>query len=414
MSVFRRMQLVSEPALAHSIVRLASVFQLLLMAATWKLWLYPDSFPRVPLIAVWLPHQILTGAACVLAAGCLLLAGSFVNSPNACRRTILLCLAAACLPVLLNQHCLQAWHWLFLLTLASSLLPQPLICLHSVIATIYVCSGLSRLTEFPEQGPAGMIVRQLLSFVGIDAVTVETLRWCCHLASGFEILAGLTLLGAGRYPQVAAAMAIAVHLPLLAALGPFGLRHHSAVLLWNLQLLLLAPLLAITAPRRSAAQLDKMRDETAKQRLLRSVPVGILWLFALSGLFGLADNWPSWQLYSSRPESWHLWIRRDDSKRLPAQFQPWLSPTVIDGWQPFGLDRLSLAATGSPLVPEDRFQAGVIDALLRQCPSDLQFRIRISEPHPWLWWIRRERTLKSRAELQSEQSRFLLNALPQV
>ncbi|HAP08626.1 MAG TPA: hypothetical protein DCR20_12430, partial [Planctomycetaceae bacterium] len=62
MSVFRRMQLVSEPALAHSIVRLASVFQLLLMAATWKLWLYPDSFPRVPLIAVWLPHQILTGA----------------------------------------------------------------------------------------------------------------------------------------------------------------------------------------------------------------------------------------------------------------------------------------------------------------------------------------------------------------
>ena len=41
-----------------------------------------------------------------------------------------------------------------------------------------------------------------------------------------------------------------------------------------------------------------------------------MWLFPLSGLFGIADNWPAWQLYSTRPETWTLRIKEADVRYL--------------------------------------------------------------------------------------------------
>jgi hypothetical protein len=195
-----------------------------------------------------------------------------------------------------------------------------------------------------------------------------------------------------------------MHLSLLAALGPFGLGHHPAVLLWNLHLLLLVPLLALTAPA------CRLYPHSVSAAVRAYLPAALHWLFALSGLFGIADNWPSWQLYSSRPESWQLWIRRDQAARLPDNLQPWLSRTVVDGWQPLSLERLSFAATSSPLVPEDRFQAAVIEAFLQTMPTSTDFQIRITEPHQFRWWQRRERRIFTLQQLHEEQARFLLNA----
>lgn len=386
-------------------LRLAAGFQLLLMAATWQLWLAPGRFPVVPLLQLNLRTELIPAATLPLAAGCLLLTLNIApNSRTVQTSFVLLTLVAAGLPVAASLQCLQAWHWLFINVLLLSLLPRSASNLRAIIAALYVCSGLSRIAEFPEHGPAGLIVRQLLSFAGQSAADIDTVRLGCHIACGCEILAGVALLFAGYFPRLAAAAAVAMHLTLLAALGPWGLGHHPAVLLWNLQLLLLTPLLALTAP------LSYSTEPPGWPTFRHSAPAIFHWLFALSGLFGVADNWPAWQLYSSRPESWQLYIRHDQAKQLPENLQPWLSPTIINGWQPLSLDRFSLAATSSPLVPEDRFQAAVIDAVLQQVPADTQFLVRISEPHPLRWWHRQERQISTRQQLQQEQNRFLLNA----
>ena len=395
----------SLPHVTSVALRLAASFQLLMMTATWKLWLTPGSFPVVPLLRLNLSPDLIPAATLPLAAGCLLLALNVAGNARAVQRSIvLLTLVAAILPVLGSQQCLQAWHWLFMNVLLFSLLPRFASNLRLVIAAVYVCSGLSRIAEFPENGPAGLIVRQLLDFVGQSGADVETVRLGCHLTCGCEIIAGLALLFAGQFPQPAALTAVAMHLTLLTALGPFGLGHHPAVLLWNVQLLLLTPLLALTAPRQLSA------ENNSPTALRNSAPALFHWLFAISGLFGVADNWPSWQLYSSRPESWQLYIRHDQAKQLPASLQPWLSPTILNGWQPLSLDRCSFAATNSPLVPEDRFQAAVIDAVLQQIPNDTEFLIRISEPDPMRWWHRRERQIVTHQQLRLEMTRFILNA----
>ena len=49
------LQSLSQPQVALLTLRLAAGFQLLLMAATWKLWLIPGSFPLVPLLSLHLP-----------------------------------------------------------------------------------------------------------------------------------------------------------------------------------------------------------------------------------------------------------------------------------------------------------------------------------------------------------------------
>lgn len=61
-------------------------------------------------------------------------------------------------------------------------------------------------------------------------------------------------------------------------------------------------------------------------------------------------------------------------------------------------------------MPEDRFQAAVIEAFLQTMPTSTDFQIRITEPHQFRWWQRRERRIFTLQQLREEQARFLLNA----
>ncbi|MFM8726965.1 MAG: hypothetical protein ACKON9_17785, partial [Planctomycetaceae bacterium] len=158
-------------------LRLAAGFQVLLMAATWQLWLAPGRFPVVPLLQLNLRTELIPAATLPLAAGCLLLALNIAaNSRTVQTCSVLLTLVAAVLPVAASLQCLQAWHWLFINVLLLSLLPRSASNLRAIIAALYVCSGLSRIAELPEHGPAGLIVRQLLSFAGLSAADIDTVR----------------------------------------------------------------------------------------------------------------------------------------------------------------------------------------------------------------------------------------------
>ncbi len=366
---------------------------------TWPLWWGQSSFPAIPLIKRFaLPIMADRIAVCILLAACILVAG-FSGQGRRDRIVRAAGLVAALMLCISNQHRLQAWHWLFVLGLGVSL-GRPvdgLQLLRSVLASVYVCSALSRFAPTAHQGMSAAIVDQLLRTTGIkpEMIAGTTGEVLCHALNLSELAVGLLLIlpKSRRYGILSAML---LHGTLLLALGPLGLGHHVAVLLWNMCFLCLIPVI-FSGPVTDLQTIQIGRLWSYQAALV------FVWLFPLSGLIGIADNWPSWQLYSTRPETWALRIQDTHRHYLDRHIQPYVSePAPLDDLVVVRLDRWSLAETGSPLYPEDRFQREVIRRVLATFPDDAEIRVDISEPGRWFWWKRTQRTLKSRRELNRE------------
>lgn len=249
----------------------------------------------------------------------------------------------------------------------------------------------------PEQGIVGIIVRQLLELAGLAGWerTPEQIALFCHALSFGEFMTGVLLLFP-RTQWLGKSGAILLHSSLLLALGPFGLNHHAGVLLWNLCFLCLVPILF--------PQTSLLEKDASQRSRLQTLVIAATWSFPLSGLIGIADNWPSWQLYSSRPETWILSVHEADRELLPTLVRPHVSdPAPLSEWCPVRLDRWSLQQTKSPMYPEDRFQGAVIKSLLEKSPKTIRFRVDISEPEFPFWWSRRQRQIDNRVELSGRE-----------
>jgi hypothetical protein len=271
------------------------------------------------------------------------------------------------------------------------------------------------VSDHAADGVGGVLVSALFRLAGgetpFSPAALETGVW---LLIGAEVAVGMLLL-VPRTRRFGVVFAVLLHALLIVVLGPFGLNHHLAVLLWNLTLMVLVPVTSGWRIRKSLANEREapLAAKGTQRGLFRTAwpAVAMVWMLPLSGLFGVFDNWPSWQVYSPRPERWLLSIHTEDTARIPRQYQPWLRKgELFSDWQPLALDDWSLDATRAPLYPEDRFQLAVIRFVLDQCPADLRFQVQISEPMPIMWWQRRERLLTSRSELNIEAARFLLPA----
>lgn len=377
-------------------IKCLAVFEIILIIATLPLWWGPTTFPQVPLV-IELPPVIDQ-----LATVCLMMACTVIVSLPLRDRLQLLTSAGiavlVCSVILVssNQHRLQSWHWLTMLNLAwliTLAAKVRLTAMRHTVAAVYVCSALSRITLAPEQGISGIIVRQLLELAGQSGwdVAPAQIAKLCHIMTLGEFLTGLLLIFP-RTQRWGCLGAILLHCSLLLALGPMGLNHHAAVLLWNLCFLCLVPILFPLHRRVQANDHPYSR----RQRIV----LAIIWLFPLSGLFGIADNWPSWQLYSSRPETWILSVHEADRKLLPDTVQSFIAePAPLSEWCVIKLDRRSLEQTKSPMYPEDRFQRAVIQNLLAQSSEPIRFQVEISEPEFPCWWNRRQRQIKNRDEL---------------
>jgi hypothetical protein len=379
-------------------IKCLAVFEVILIVATLPLWWGETAFPQVPLVVEFPPviDQLAT-------VGLIMACTVIVSLPardrskffTSARVTALVC---SVMLVSSNQHRLQSWHWLMMLNLAWLLvLPRKdlLLAMRHTVAAVYICSALSRISLTPEQGISGIIVRQLLELVGQSGweMADASIAKLCHLMTLGEFLIGL-LLVAPKTQRWGTLGAILLHSSLLLALGPLGLNHHVGVLLWNLCFLCLVPILF---PIRHAAE-----NLDAAYAPRRTVVLLATWLIPLSGLFGVADNWPSWQLYSSRPETWILSVHEADRKLLPDTVQGFIAePAPLNEWCVIKLDRWSLEQTRSPMYPEDRFQQAVIESVLARVPESVRFRIDISEPEFPYWWQRRERQIVTREELRA-------------
>lgn len=403
----------SHVAALRRILRLLAGFQLLLMSCTWPIWLNSQHFPAVPLWSLpSIPEQAPVVISGLFSLACLLLifrttrSIGDVTSPSAIAVWLAsLILFSGLLIGCCNQHCLQAWHVFFLWAVASCLIRDPghqLRALRQLPACVYVCSGLSRLSLQPEAGPTGMILGQLTGFLPVDLQPQEaTFRLFCHAAAWGELSVGLLLLVRGPVGRIGVCAAMLLHVALLVSLGPIGLNHSPAVLLWNVSFLLLLPLL-FREPIQKPVAMASSGSALGRGVVVRTAWSCLLWCTSLGGLVGLTDNWPSWQLYSPRPEQWQLWIDRQYAGRVPYPFAASVSGTAVDGMVAVRLDVASLRQTGSPLYPEDRFQLALIRQILAELPRQMRFRVRIDEPEDWRWWRRRVREVVDHESLKRE------------
>jgi hypothetical protein len=307
--------------------------------------------------------------------------------------------------------------------------------LRYTIAAVYLSSAVSRFTPEIEASMTGEIVAALLRMIGkpLAAADPSTVRVLCLLLTAGEFLAGLVLICSHSAGLIIGCTTV-LHLSLIAALGPWGLNHFPAVLCWNISFLLIisvimwsestlrrcAGLPCDAAPESSSERkrTDPARPPSPRIQTKSAILMSVF-LFGIpaSGLFGIADNWLSWQLYSSRPEVFRLFVRSDVVDRLPLSLQPFVGPTEpLDDWCPVRIDRWSLSETGAPIYPEDRFQFAVIEAAivaLRAAESenisaenatspneDDRLKIVVEFPERVCWWRRTTQTYSGSLGLQ--------------
>ncbi len=445
--------------------RCVGLFGLALMAATWRLWIPQNEFPQVPLLSqpgglpavtdwpAW--PQWLALASMLLG----LLALLFADSPpgqssadapdssagidwrnwtrrNWTRR------AAWCLPVgwllavITDQHRLQPWAYQFaaLTVLFAIARPAAMLSLARLLTIgIYFWSAVSKLDfQFVHTVGADMVT-QLARFVGWDLKVTASptlvhslamLPPLVELLLAGLLLAGLLLgftsrrfrvgqIGVGR---LGVGLAVAMHSVLLLVLGPLGLDHQPAVLLWNLYFIAQAWLLFWPAQSSwsseswSSLLLPGNRAGSALVMVMLVMPIGERW--------GYWDHWPAWALYAPHSSRATMWVSTAAVPRLPASLQRELDAdsqsSEVDqpGWLRLPLDRWSLSCLGVPNYPQDRFQLGVAIAVAEQAGLDRELHVELRGPAGRFSGARQRQQLGGLPAVRQAAERFRFNALP--
>lgn len=379
------------------VLRLTMLSELLLIACTWRLWFGATAFPRVPISGVFLslPSVVLPITSSVL-SGCLIVALLFGRNQRRGPAASVVAAAACCglLAVGLNQHCLQAWHWLCLLILSLRLLlpaADLMLVLRRLLPCIYIFAAVSRLGPSMDTGIIPQIVRTLLDLAGLPtlAANPQTLSRLCVAVSLIELLVGLLLLfPRTRRPGMAAAFVM--HLTLLAVFSPWGLRQQMAVLVWNASLAATVLVVYGGSPR--------LPRPAAPVRV--TVATGFLFLWPTLALVGITDNWTGWQLYSPRPEVLQVQVHADSVTQLPDGLIPHVSePLPLQDWCNVRLDRWSLQTVGVPLYPQARFQLAVAVAATSGIHDTDHVRATLTAPDSPRWWTRVKTEWTSQSQL---------------
>ena len=217
--------------------RALAAFTLAMLAATWRLWTVQSDFPRVPLAyaAAWCSpacEWFLIG----LAIGALVIA-MISNSERIWRAALGLFAVALVALIVLDQHRLQPWAYqaiLVALALANCPRERGFALVRLLTASIYLYSGLSKL-DFEFLHTLGQqFLTTLLGTVGASPDGWPQ-SWRLIAAAAFPLAEIVIAIGFcfRRLWLPALVGSVVLHGMLLVVLGPWGLNHSLAVLLWN-------------------------------------------------------------------------------------------------------------------------------------------------------------------------------------
>lgn len=381
--------------------RILVAFQLFLMLATWPLWWGGSDFPAIPMVEVLrgVPvsvDRVLLGV---------FFAAALMYAVKGDRRSLPVLLCAGAMLCCLNQHRLQPWNWLFLVLL----IPQISLPSHGrriaqfTICTVYICAAASRFGPDMSGGMSRQLLTAALQLLRVPVPKESVVVVMCSLMTMAEFCTGLLLL-THRFRTAGVMLAVIGHTVLLVLLSPLGLNHHSGVLLWNAFFIVYVP----TVFRQ--VNIDA-GNTTRTARCCRRIVTLAVFVWPLSGLVGIADNWLSWQVYSPRPEVLRVYVSAESIGQLPSSLQPFVAePAPLEVWHPVRIDLWSLSQTQSPIYPEDRFQLGIAAALGSQLTDPAGIRANLNAPAVPQWWDRNELRFADQRALDDAKEVFVINA----
>jgi hypothetical protein len=201
-----------------------------------------------------------------------------------------------------------------------------------------------------------------------------------------------------------------MHFGLLVVVGPLGLHHKPAVLLWNIFFIVQNWLVFWhkSAAESSARVTEESKIGLPYYALTLVLAVAVLW--PLLEPLGLCDHWLAWGLYAPRASRVSLFVNDAAADSLPEDLQSLLDPDNDSGWRELYLDRWSLAAHDVPIYPQARVQLAIAAAVVHKHSLVRTFQVvRFSTANRWTG-EREHEILRTPEELQRASERYILNA----
>lgn len=341
-----------------ALCRLLAAAQLGLVAVTWKLWTPQTVFPQVPLLQSacdlpgwldWCCLSLFVTASVVLFIG---VRGEIVRRVSA---------AVAALALagffVLDQHRLQPWAWQFFLLLLLIALADD----HTIwrgwtwlVISIYFWSAVSKLdySFCHDQGPALIGgLKQALGLRGIPNRWTESIDSAAALCLAIGELGVALLLAFARTRRFGLWGGTLMHVGLLVALGPFGLRHSNGVLLWNTFFIAQDWLLFCGCAKHHVGSEMTSDARISPRHRIALALIGLFTLGPALELVGYCDHWLGWAVYSARSDQSEVMVNPDSDFQGPVN-QSVDNRLLIGSW--------SLQQLAVPIYPQHRFHVGVV------------------------------------------------------
>ena len=361
-----------------------AAFGLLLFAITWRLWTPQTEFPQIPFFR-WLvnvPGAVDWIVASAMTVG---LVAMLLGTQRWARGSLVLFLASTAVLVLLNQHRLQPWVYLLLVT-GGLLVCLPnktsLTWLRRIVISIYLYSAISKFDYQFVFTVGDQMLNVITSSVGFKT---DGLPQWLHIAMVLSLPLGELVIGGlllfSQTSKLGGWLAIGLHIGLLLVLGPLGLNHQPGVLIWNAWFIVQSWLLFMSAApdaKPKEPRVDQPMNFRTEQASVDSRSPELIWCGRLLALFVIlfpvtcavspwielpikADHWVAWEVYA--PRSSRASVRVSDTA--------WAGTTTdAAGYDPDDTqsndsaipkavtpNQWSLSRLGVPVYPQDRFQA---------------------------------------------------------
>ena len=399
---------------------------------TLPLWLGQSDFPQVALFgAPRLPLHFETGLLGLLfAAVSSTWLATALGRQSIQRAGLLVAACALVLLMVLNQHRLQPWAILFgwlAIVVASASGHRRWSLLQWLLIGVYVHSSISKFDYQFLHTTGQQFLGTLCDFFGWDWSAIPR-RFRLFAAGAFPFVE--LLIGVGLMRPVtrrfAVGCGIVMHVVLMLVLGPWGLNHLPAVLIWNGQFLVF--LLVLFGHLRtnqneqqsaSSGQRDaRKHDKGWASAWIATVAVLLATFVPLLEPWGMCDHWPAWGLYAPRNSRVAVFIAEEALERLPESVSRHLAvPKFNDPEFPQPVRYLNLAAWSlaelrAPIYPQDRFQLAVALGLGEQFALGDAVYVQRQSRSARIDGSRESSVLLGMAELNSYARRFRMNALP--
>jgi hypothetical protein len=383
---------------------------LLLFGVTWKLWTPQSQFPQIPFFEFLCETPRLADWMGSVVVAVALIGLLFVTDKSWTNRLLSVFAIASIGLVLLNQHRLQPWTYQFIvfaIIMATCSQRRAFRLMRWITVSIYCYSAFSKFDyQFVHTQGQGFLTT-LAGFTGQDlaAWDATTLKGLVLLLPTGELLAGVALLlpATRRWGLVAIVL---MHIALVLILGPWGLDHQPGVLTWNLYLIGNAVFLfGGDAIRGTGDSATWPRLPFGWSEIVGILVAAIVLVFPLTVSIDICDHWPGWEVYAPRSSRASLTILAEDPA-IPQNLQPFLESQGMQA--EFSPMKWSLATLGVPIYPEDRFQFGVIAALVEK--SELRwFEIELGRISNRLQGQRKIEKSNRKTDIPMWRDRFWLN-----